>query len=251
MSGHNRWSKIKRQKAAMGATKGKLFTKIIKEITVAARMGGGDEGGNFRLRAAVGAAREANMSREQIDRAIKKGTGELEGASYEEVTYEGYAPGGVAVVVECLTDNRNRTASEVRTAFAKGGGNLGAAGSVSFTFARKGSVQVKKGPTEEQVMEAVLAVGAEDVLPLAEDEGGGFEVRTDPAGFHATMVALEKAGFALGESKLTYVPRNTVKLDAETAPRVLELIQHLEDNDDVQSVHANFELDEATLQSLA
>jgi len=251
MSGHNRWSKIKRQKAAMGATKGKLFSKIIKEITVATRMGGADPDGNFRLRASMNAAREANMSRDQIDRAIKKGTGELEGAAYEEVVYEGYGPHGVALIVECLTDNRNRTASDVRSTFARGGGNLGATGSVSFGFAHQGTIQVKPGPTEEQVLEAVLEAEALDVVPLADDEGGGFEVRTDPHGLHAAMVALEKAGFTLGESKLGYAPTNTVKLEGEAAHKVLKLIEALEDHDDVQAVHANLEVDEATLAGMA
>src|SRR5262245_52479231 len=148
MSGHNRWSKIKRHKAAMGATKGKLYTKVIKEITVSARMRGGDPAGNARLRVAIAAAREANMPKDTIERAIKKGTGELEGESYEEVTYEGYGPGGVAVLVECLTDNRNRTAGDVRVTFSKGGGNLGAEGAVSWMFHKKGVITVKPGPTE-------------------------------------------------------------------------------------------------------
>jgi YebC/PmpR family DNA-binding regulatory protein len=191
------------------------------------------------------------MSRDQIDRALKRGTGELEGAAYEEVTYEGYGPHGVAMIVECLTDNRNRTASDVRTAFSKGGGNLAATGAVAFTFARKGSIHVKRGPTEEQVMNVALEAGADDVLPSPDDEGGGFEVRTEPHGLHAATDALEKAGFALGESKLTYVPANTVKLEGAAARGVLQLIDQLEDHDDVQHVYANLEVDEATLQSLS
>jgi YebC/PmpR family DNA-binding regulatory protein len=253
MSGHNRWSKIKRQKEAMGATKGKLFTKIIKEITVAARMGGGDPAGNHRLRSAMLAAREANMSRDQIDKAIKKGTGELGDVTFEEVTYEGFGPNGVAFIVECLTDNRNRTAGEVRSTFTKGGGNLGATGSVMHSFARKGVIRVKPGTnvTEEKVMEVALDAGADDVLATSADEGGGFEVRTEPSSLHATGVALEKAGFQLSQSVLTYLPQNTLKLEGDAAAKVLKLIELLEDNDDVQNVHANLEVDDATLEKLA
>src|ERR671929_726751 len=164
MSGHNRWTKIKHKKAGAGSAKGKLFTKLIKEITVAARMGGGDPAGNARLRAAIDAAREANMPSDNITRAIKKGTGELEGIHYEEVVYEGYGPGGVAMIVECLTDNRNRSAGDVRSTFAKGGGNLAAEGAVAWMFERRGVVEVKPGPTEDEVMEAAIEAGAEDVV---------------------------------------------------------------------------------------
>jgi len=244
MSGHNRWTKIKRQKEAMGASKGKLFTKLIKEITVSARLGGGDPAGNARLRAAVLAAREANMPSDNITRAIKKGTGELEGAHYEEVTYEGYAPGGVAVRVECLTDNRHRTAGDVRANFSKGGGNLAAEGSVAWLFHRKGAIQVKHGPTEEQVMEAALEAGAEDVVSLGAD---GFEVRTDPHGLHTVAAALEKAGLPVGEQRTVFLPQNTVRVEGDTARRVLRLLELLEDNDDVQNVWANYEMDDAVL----
>ncbi|MCI0572912.1 MAG: YebC/PmpR family DNA-binding transcriptional regulator [Myxococcaceae bacterium] len=248
MSGHNRWSKIKRHKAATGAAKGKLFTKVIKELTVSARLGGGDPDGNARLRSAISAAREANMPNDTIQRAIKKGIGELEGSHYEEASYEGYGPGGVAVLVECLTDNKNRTASDVRTTFSKGGGNLGAEGSVSWMFARKGLVAVKPGPSEDAVMEEAIEAGAEDVLNLGED---GFEVRTAPGDLHGVALALESAGLALGAQRLTYLPQNTVKLDGDNAKRMLKLVEALEDNDDVQHVHANFEIDEALLQELA
>src|SRR5512133_3351158 len=164
MSGHNRWTKIKHKKEAHGAAKGKLFTKLIKEITVAARTGGGDPVGNARLRAAIELAKEANMPADNITRAVKKGTGELEGVAYEEAVYEGYGPGGVAMIVECLTDNRNRTAGDVRSSLAKGGGNLAAEGAVSWNFERRGGVEVKPGPTEDQVMEAAIEAGAEDVV---------------------------------------------------------------------------------------
>jgi YebC/PmpR family DNA-binding regulatory protein len=245
MSGHNRWSKIKRQKAAMGSTKGKLFSKVIKEITVAAKQGGGDPDGNARLRVALSAAREANIPGETIQRAIKKGTGELEGASYEEVVYEGYGPGGVAVLVECLTDNRNRTASEVRIAFNKGGGNMGSEGAVAWMFHKKGSIAVKPGPTEDEVMEKAIEAGAEDVINHGED---GFEVRTEPAQLHHVGAALEQAGVKLGEQKWTYVPQTTVHLEGESAHKMLKLLELLEDNDDVQNVHANFEIDDALLE---
>lgn len=245
MSGHNRWTKIKRQKAAMGASKGKLYTKLIKEITIAAKMGGGNPAGNARLRAAIAAAREGNMPNDTIQRAIKKGTGELQGESYEEITYEGYAPGGVAVLVECLTDNRNRTASDVRMLFSKGGGHVGAEGSVSWMFHRKGTVLVKPGPSEDTVMEKALEAGAEDVLNLGEE---GFEVRTAPTDMHTVATRLEESGLKLGEQKWVHIPQNTVKVEGEVAKKVLKLIEALEDNDDVQHVHANFEMDEALLE---
>lgn len=247
MSGHNRWSKIKRQKAAMGATKGKLYSKIIKELTVAARLGGGDPTGNARLRVTMAAAREANIPKDSIERAIKKGTGELEGESYEEVMYEGYGPGGVAVLVECVTDNRNRTASDVRILFSKGGGNLGAEGAVGWMFQKKGVISVKPGPTEDQVMEKAIEAGAEDVLNHGAE---GFEVRTAPADLHTVASSLESAGLTLGEQKWSFLPQNTVKLEGENAKKMLKLMDALEDNDDVQNVHANFEIDEALMDAL-
>jgi YebC/PmpR family DNA-binding regulatory protein len=247
MSGHNRWSKIKRQKAAMGATKGKLYSKVIKEITVSARLGGGDPAGNARLRVALAAAREANIPKDTVERAIKKGTGELEGESYEEVTYEGYGPGGVAMLVECLTDNRNRTAADVRSMFGKWGGNLGAEGAVAWMFQKKGAITVKPGPTEDQVMERAIDAGAEDVLNHGED---GFEVRTAPADLHTVATRLE-AGLALGEQKYTYLPQNTVRVEGENAQKLLKLMDALDDNDDVQNVYANFEIDESEMEALS
>jgi YebC/PmpR family DNA-binding regulatory protein len=246
MSGHNRWSKIKRQKEAMGASKGKLFTKVTKEISVAARIGGGDVNANARLRAAVLAAREANMPSENITRAIKKGTGELEGTHYEEVTYEGYAPGGVAVLVECLTDNRHRTAADIRANFSKGGGNLAVEGSVGWLFHRKGSIHLKPGPSEDKVMEAALDAGAEDVVALGPD---GFEVRTGPAELHAVAAALEKQGLPVGDQRAIFLPQNTVHVEGDAARRVLRLLELLEDNDDVQNVWANYEMDDALLSA--
>jgi YebC/PmpR family DNA-binding regulatory protein len=247
MSGHNRWSKIKRKVESQGAAKGKLYTKLIKEITVAARMGGGDPAGNARLRAALDAAKEANMPSDNITRAVKKGTGELEGVAYEEVVYEGYGPGGVAMMVECLTDNRNRTAGDVRSSLAKGGGNLAAEGAVSWNFERRGVVEVKPGPTEDQVMEAGIEAGAEDVVS---DGEGGFEVRTHPNDLAPVAAALE-ARFALGARRLTYLPKDTVKLaDPDKARQMLKLVEQLEDLDDVQHVHANYEIDDALMDRL-
>jgi YebC/PmpR family DNA-binding regulatory protein len=248
MSGHNRWSKLKRYKAAQGASKGKLYSKLIKELTVAARLGGGSPDGNARLRVAMLAAREANMPNDNIQRAIKKGTGELEGESYEEIVYEGYGPGGVAVVVECLTDNRNRTASDMRNMFSKEGGNLGAEGSVSWMFHKKGVITVKPGPTEDQMMEKALEAGAEDVINQGAE---GFEVRTTPADLHAVASSLEQTGLKLGEQKWTYIPQNTVRIEGDNARKMLKLMELLEDNDDVQNVHANFEMDDALMESLS
>jgi YebC/PmpR family DNA-binding regulatory protein len=248
MSGHNRWTKIKRKKEAQGAAKGKLFTKLIKELTVAARQGGGDPNGNARLRSAITLAREANMPQDNITRAIKRGTGELEGVNYEESMYEGFAPGGVAILVECLTDNKIRTAGDVRHAFTKSGGRLGENGSVSYQFERRGVIQVKPGPTEDQVMEAALDAGALDVINLGED---GFEVRTEAADVHKIAEILEKKGWKIGEAKSAYLPKNTVKLDEETASKVFKQIESLEDLDDVQNVYANYEVDDAILQRLA
>jgi YebC/PmpR family DNA-binding regulatory protein len=246
MSGHNRWTKIKHKKAAVGAAKGKLFTKLIKEITVAARMGGGDPAGNARLRAAIDAARDANMPNDNITRAVKKGTGELEGVHYEEAVYEGYGPGGVAMIVECLTDNRHRTAGDVRSSFAKGGGNLAAEGAVSWMFERRGVVEVKAGPTEDAVTEAAIEAGAEDVVPVGAE---GFEVRTHPNDLHHVAAELEKR-FKLGARRLTYLPKDTVHIaDADKARSMLKLVDLLEDLDDVQNVFANFEIDDAVMES--
>jgi YebC/PmpR family DNA-binding regulatory protein len=248
VSGHNRWTKIKRQKEAMGASKGKLFTKLIKEITVAARIGGGEPAGNARLRAAILAAREANMPSDNITRAVKKGTGELEGVHYEEVTYEGYGPGGVALLVECLTDNRHRTAGDIRAIFSKGGGHLAAEGAVAWNFHRVGSVLIKPGPSEEAVMEAALDAGADDVLPLGPD---GFEVRTPPSGLHQVAAALEKGRLPLGEQRWVFLPQNTTRVDPEAGRKILTLVEALEDNDDVQNVWTNADFSEGEIEQLA
>ncbi|HZX96510.1 MAG TPA: YebC/PmpR family DNA-binding transcriptional regulator [Myxococcales bacterium] len=246
MSGHNRWTKIKRKKEAMGASKGVLFTKLIREVTVAARTGGGDPDHNARLRSAVLLAREANMPADNITRAIKKGTGELEGVNYEELTYEGYGPGGVAFVLEILTDNKNRTAGDVRAIFTKGGGSMATSGAVAFQFDRKGVIPVKKGPAEDQVMELALDAGAEDVVS---DGEGGFELRTDTGSMMQVHKALE-GKLPVGAPKMVYLPRTTVQLSGDTAEKVLRLVENLEENDDVQHVFANFEIDEATITAL-
>jgi YebC/PmpR family DNA-binding regulatory protein len=247
VSGHNRWTKIKHKKAAQGAAKGSLFTKLIREITVAARAGGGDPAGNARLRTAIEAARDANMPSENVTRAVKKGTGELEGVHYEEATYEGYGPGGVALIVECLTDNRNRTAGDVRTSFEKGGGNLATPGSVAWSLERLGVVEVKPGPTEDQVTEAAIEAGAEDVVALGAD---GFEVRAHPNDLHAVRDALRKV-LPVGAGRITLVPKETIHVgDVERARAILRLVDLLEELDDVQRVHGNFELDEAVLREL-
>ena len=246
MSGHNRWTKIKRKKEAMGASKGALFTKLIREVTVATRTGGGDPDHNARLRSAVLAAREANMPADNITRAIKKGTGELEGVNYEEMTYEGYGPGGVAFVLEILTDNKNRTAGDVRAIFTKGGGSMAASGAVAFQFERKGVVPVKKGPGEDQVMEAALDAGAEDVVP---DGDGGFEVRTEPGSLIQVHKALE-AKFGVGAPRILYLPRSTVQVSGDTAEKVLRLVENLEENDDVQHVYANFEISDEEMAAI-
>ncbi|HET9554662.1 MAG TPA: YebC/PmpR family DNA-binding transcriptional regulator [Anaeromyxobacteraceae bacterium] len=249
MSGHNRWSKIKRQKEALGATKGKLFSKLIREITVAARVGGGDPAGNARLRTVLDAAKAANMPGDSITRAVKKGTGELEGVSYEEAVYEGYGPGGVAMIVECLTDNKNRTAGDVRSTFDKNGGNLAAVGAVAWNFEKRGVIEVKPGPAEEAVVEAAIEGGAEDVVPAGAD---GFEVRTHPNDLHAVAAALEARQLKLGERKLAFVPKDTVKLtDPDKARSMLKLMDLLDELDDVQSVHANFEIDDELMAKLS
>jgi len=237
MAGHNRWTKIKRQKEAMGATKGKLFTKLIREITIAARDGGGDPAHNHRLRAAMEAARAANMPSENVQRAIKKGIGELDGVAYEEITYEGYGPAGVALIVECVTDNRNRTAGEVRHLFGKGGGNLGENGSVAWMFDRVGMIHVAPGRSEDEVMEIAIEAGASDVIGLDED---GFEVRTEMSDLHEVAEALIARGLEVRERKLIYAPKTEVTVEGEQAAQVLKLVELLEDCDDVQEVHGNF-----------
>ncbi|MFA4875580.1 MAG: YebC/PmpR family DNA-binding transcriptional regulator [bacterium] len=248
MSGHNKWSTIKHKKGAADAKRGKLFSKLIKEITVAARIGGGDPTGNPRLRAILDKARAANMPNDNVTRAIKKGTGEIEGMSYEEVTFEGYGPSGVAVMVETLTDNRNRTVSELRHIFDKSGGNLGAAGCVAWIFSKHGILTFdKKAVDEEKLMNTALEAGAEDIR----DEEDTFSVVTDPSSYEAVKTACEQNSLKFLEATLSMVPQNSVKLDRSTAEKMLKLMDALEDHEDVQNVYANFDIDAKIMEELA
>ena len=248
MAGHSKWAQIKHKKKAVDAKRGKLFTKLIREIMVAARIGGGDPSGNPRLRAAIEAAKNANMPKDNIERAIKKGTGELEGVAYEEVTYEGYGPGGVAILVEAMTDNRQRTVADLRHIFSKRGGNLGEPGSVAWMFEKKGVITVEKAHvTEEGLMDAALEAGAEDLV----DQGEVWEVHTDPKAFDSVKKALEDAGIPVVSARLDMVPQNLVEVsDPGQADKLLKLMDALEDNDDVQNVYANFDIPEAVLEKV-
>ncbi len=249
MSGHSKWSTIKHKKAAQDAKRGKIFTKLIKEITVAARLGGGDPAANPRLRAAIDAAKAANMPKNNIERAIKKGTGELEGVAYEEVTYEGYGPGGVAVLVEAITDNRQRTVAEVRHIFSKRGGNLGEPGSVAWIFEKKGLIVVEKNKVDEDtLMDAALEAEAEDI----KDEGNEWEIETSPEELPKVKKALEDAGIEILSAKVTMVPSNIVKVEEEKkAQQLIALMNALEENDDVQNVYANFDIPDNILEKVA
>jgi YebC/PmpR family DNA-binding regulatory protein len=246
MSGHSKWSTIKRKKGAIDSKRGKIFTKIIKEITLAARLGGGDIEGNSRLRQAVLAAKNENMPRENIDRAIKKGTGEIGGGeNYEEVTYEGYGPGGVAVLVEIMTDNKNRTVAEIRHIFSKHGGNLGENGCVAWMFDKKGSIVFEKNTVDEdKLMELALELGAEDVR----EEGNEIEVITDPSTFENIRNELENKGLKHLQATIGMIPQNTVKLEGGKAEQMLKMIDKLEDNDDVQNVYANFDISDEIVE---
>ena len=239
MSGHSKWSTIKHKKAAKDAKRGKIFTKLIKEITVAARMGGGDINANPRLRTAVLTARSNSMPSENIDRAIKKGTGELEGVTYEEIQYEGYGPGGVAIIAQVLTDNKNRTVSEIRRMFTKHGGNMGETGCVGWMFDKKGILTVDKSQVDEdRLMDIALDAGAEDVR----DEGEVFEVVTQPEDFEKVKERLDQEKIAIASAQVSLVPKNTVDVDAKNVEQVLKLSEELEDHDDVQNVAANFNI---------
>lgn len=249
MAGHSKWANIKHRKGAQDAKRGKIFTRLIKEITVAARMGGGDPDANPRLRSAIAAAKGENMPKDNIDRAIKKGTGDLEGETYEEITYEGYGPGGVAVLVECMTDNKNRTVGEVRFFFSKAGGNLGESGCVSWMFDRKGSLLIDKEKVdEEKLMDLALEAGAEDVV----EEDNLFQVLTEPDDFPAVREALEESGLSFIEASISMIPKNVVDVeDAKTAKGLLNLLEKLEDNEDVQNVHANFDIPDEIMESIS
>jgi YebC/PmpR family DNA-binding regulatory protein len=244
MSGHSKWHTIKHKKAAADAKRGRVFTRIIKEITVAARLGGGDPEGNPRLRTVLAAAKAANMPKDNIEKAIKKGTGELPGVSYEEVSYEGYGPGGVALFVRALTDNRNRTLPEIRHVFTKYGGNLGESNCVSWMFEKKGYVVVAKDKAaEETLLELVLEAGGDDVR----DDGDNWEILTPPDRLEAVKEAVASRGIPLGTAEVSMVPKNTVKVQGKQAQQLLSMMEALEDHDDVQNVWANFDMDEAEI----
>jgi len=249
MAGHSKWANIKHRKERQDAKRGKIFTKWIRELTVAARQGGGDPGSNPRLRLALDKALGANMSRDIIDRAIARGAGATEADNVEELTYEGYGPGGVAVMVECMTDNRNRTAAEVRHAFSKNGGNLGTDGSVAYMFDRKGQISYAPGVDEDALMEAALEAGADDVVT---QEDGSVEVYTSFADFLSVNEALTEAGFKGDEAEVAMIPSIMAPItDVETAQKVLRLIDALEDLDDVQNVYHNAEIADEIMQQLS
>ena len=243
MAGHSKWANIKHRKGAQDAKRGKIFTKIIKELTVAARIGGGDPDINPRLRTAVDKAKQANMPKDNVDRAIKKGTGDLDGVSYEEGLFEGYGPGGVALIVEFLTDNRTRTVADVRHCFSKYGGNLGVSGSVAFLFDRKGLISFSADNDFDQIFEIALEAGAEDV----KDEEDVYEVITDPGDFIPVREAMAAAGLQWETAETTMIPQNQVMLEGKPAETMLKLMDALEDNDDVQNVYANFDISEDEL----
>jgi len=244
MSGHSKWSSIKHKKAARDVRRGKVFTKLIKEITIAARLGGGDINSNPRLRTAVAAAKAQSMPNDNIERAIKKGTGELGGGQLEQIAYEGYGPGGVALIVDVLTDNRNRTVSEIRFLMSKHGGNLGETGCVAWMFKKRGVITVDRGAADEdRLMELVLEAGADDLTSDADT----FQVIGPLESFSAVRDAIEKAGMAITNAEMTMVPESTVKVSGHQAEQVLKLLEDLEDHDDVQSVSANFDIDEEVM----
>lgn len=249
MSGHSKWSTIKRKKGAIDAKRGKIFTKLAKEIALAAKLGGGDPEGNSRLRQAVAAAKMENMPRDNIEKAIKKGIGEIDGGSaYEEITYEGYGPGGVAVLVEVMTDNKNRTVSDIRHIFTKHGGNLGETGCVSWIFEKKGNIVFdKKTASEDILMEIALEAGADDVV----EQETEYEVITDPSSFEAVKEAIEGAELNYVLAEIGMIPKTVVKLDEHKAAQMLKLMEKMEDNDDVQNVYANFDIPEDIMEKLS
>jgi YebC/PmpR family DNA-binding regulatory protein len=248
MSGHSRWSQIKRKKGKTDVQRGKLFSKILREITVAARSGGGDPKGNLRLKAAIESARAANMPADNIRRAIQKGTGELPGESYEEITYEGYAPGGVAVLVNVLTDNKNRTGPEIRHLFERYGGHMGTAGSVGWMFERRGIIQVgAERIQEDDLLEKALEAGASDVRAVEKT----FEITTAPAEMEAVRAALERQGVPVLEAQVAVLPQSTVKVEGKDAAAVLRLIEALEEQDDVQSVTANYDIADEVIEAIS
>ncbi len=246
MAGHSKWANIRHRKGAQDAKRGKIFTKLIKEITIAAKIGGADLEANARLRLAVDKAKQANMPKDNIERAIKKGTGDLDGVTYEEGVFEGYGPGGVAVIVEFMTDNRTRTVAEVRHAFNKYGGSLGVSGSVAFMFDRKGQIIFGEGNDFETIFEAALEAGAEDV----KEEGDIIEVVTDPSEFETVRNTLEEQGLKYQSAEVTLIPQNMNPVEGKQAESLMKMIDVLEDNDDVQNVHANFDISDEEMEKI-
>jgi YebC/PmpR family DNA-binding regulatory protein len=248
MSGHSKWASIKHKKGALDAKRGKIFTKIIREMSIAARIGGGDVASNPRLRTAVDKAKSVNMPADNIKRAIQKGTGELEGTMYEEITLEGYGPGGIALLVEGTTDNRNRTVSEIRHTLTKNGGNMGTSGSVSYMFKPRGYIAIaKEKVTEEKLMDLALEAGADDIL----GEGEIWEVYSSPNAYEAVLGAIKKAGIEPDESQIGKYAENVITLEGNKAQQMLKLVEALEDNDDVQNVWANFDVSEKEMEEAA
>ncbi|MDY0375949.1 MAG: YebC/PmpR family DNA-binding transcriptional regulator [Desulfobacterium sp.] len=247
MSGHSKWSTIKHKKGAADAKRGKIFTKLIKEITVAARMGGGDIDSNPRLRTAVVAAKAQNMPKDNLERAIKKGTGDLEGVNYEEILYEGYGPGGVAVLVECLTDNKNRTIADVRYIFSKAGGNIGTDGCVAWMFDKKGLISIAKEDSDENtLMEIALEAGAEDV----KDEGDCFEIITDPADFDIVKEAVEAADIKIEMAEVTMIPQTQTSLEGKEAEQMVRFMEALDDCDDIQKFYTNADIPDEVFDAM-
>ena len=248
MSGHSKWATIKHKKGALDAKRGKIFTRLIKEITMAAKSGGGDPDSNPRLRTAITAAKAENMPADNIKRAVQRGTGELPGATYEEVTFEGYGPGGVALLVDVTTDNRNRTVSEIRHMFTKGGGNLGEAGSVAWMFHKKGEIVVPKAAAkEEALMDIVLENGGEDI----QDDQESWTITTDPGSYETVLNALKQAKIEIAHSQIGKVPQNYIKLEGSAATQMIRLLEAIEDHDDVQNVYSNFDVDQKQLEEVA
>ena len=248
MSGHSKWATIKHKKGALDAKRGKIFTRLIKEITMAAKSGGGDPDSNPRLRTAVAAAKAENMPADNIKRAIQRGTGELPGATYEEITFEGYGPGGVALLVDVTTDNRNRTVSEIRHVFTKGGGNLGETGSVAWMFHKKGTIVVPKSSAkEDDLMNIVLENGGEDL----NDDGDNWEILTPPNAYEPVLEAVKKANLEVVHSAVGMVPQNYIKLEGAAANQMIRLLETIEDSDDVQNVYSNFDVDQKQLEEVA
>jgi YebC/PmpR family DNA-binding regulatory protein len=248
MSGHSKWASIKHKKGAADAKRGKIFSRLNKEITVAARLGGGDPAGNPRLRSAIQAAKAENMPKDNIERAIKKGTGELEGASYEECNYEAYGPGGVAIMIDCLTDNKNRTVAEVKHLFERHGGNLGEPGCVSWIFEKKGLIVFERESVEEErLLELALDAGAEDI----KEEETQFEILTDPSDFEAVKKVFDDEGLSYTVAEVSMIPQNTVSLEGREAEKMLNLMETLEDHDDINHVYANFDIPDEVMEALS